>query len=148
LYELLHGKSPYHNINQHQKLEKMRKREPIPFNSKISNECQSLIRALLEYDDKQRPNIEYIFNHPWMLMYEKEFGLNFLKIRNNQMKSNNSAIKMKYGKPQKDMARDSIEFERQMLREKIDTLEKKGVSKTNRHFEEKKTVLGGHGKME
>merc|ERR1712048_1283535 len=40
LYELLHGKSPYFNVNQHEKLDRIKKRHPISFNSKISPECQ------------------------------------------------------------------------------------------------------------
>ena len=83
LYELLHGKPPYHEEPQHSRLEKMKNSSPIKFDDKISSDCKHLINSLLAYDPEMRPTLNTIFEHPWVREREHSSYLNTTYFRNN-----------------------------------------------------------------
>ena len=73
LYELLHGFPPFKGKTNEEKFNKILLGEIQFYN--VSNDAQDLIKSLLRSDPNQRPNFDYIFNHPWVRNFEKKFRI-------------------------------------------------------------------------
>uniref|UniRef100_A0A336MW35 Serine/threonine-protein kinase ULK3 n=1 Tax=Culicoides sonorensis TaxID=179676 RepID=A0A336MW35_CULSO len=67
-YECLFGRAPYRSATVHELLEKVRSKQKIefPVHTKISNECEHLLRQLLRHNPKQRITFEDFFNHEFI----------------------------------------------------------------------------------
>lgn len=68
LYECLFGKAPYTSKTIEELLQRIRSAEKIclPPNSRISVECEDLLRRLLEHDPAKRINFSEFFAHPFL----------------------------------------------------------------------------------
>jgi serine/threonine protein kinase len=66
LYELLHGYPPYNHPNESEKMNQIKKGLPFKFNHNLSYEVCSLIKELMTYEARKRPDFEYIFQHKWV----------------------------------------------------------------------------------
>jgi len=75
LYELLHGYPPFRGKTNDEKFQSILDQE-LKFGEGISAEAQELIASLLRSDPMLRPGFEYIFSHPWIQKFEKEFKMN------------------------------------------------------------------------
>ena len=80
-YELLHGKPPFQEQNELEKLKNIRNIVDLQFDKQLTTEVKDLIKNLLVYDQYKRPGQDFLFNHTWIKNYEKIFGLNISSIR-------------------------------------------------------------------
>lgn len=81
LYEILHGEPPYKGGNENEKMAKIRKGLPINYHSRLTSDVKDLIANLLIYEQSQRPSMDYIFMHPWMKKFEKQFNIDLAAVR-------------------------------------------------------------------
>lgn len=95
LYELLHGKTPYHGSSQNEKMENIRKNVTIEFSDKLTPDCKHLIKSLLTFEESQRPGMEFIFSHPWIKNYENQFGINLSTIRNSYQRIRSGSMEVR-----------------------------------------------------
>jgi serine/threonine-protein kinase ULK/ATG1 len=65
MYEMLYGTNPYNYPKSISNLLELMKTQKIVFKETYSNECLSLLKALLEIDVNKRINWESFFKHPW-----------------------------------------------------------------------------------
>lgn len=67
-YECLFGRAPYRSATVQELLEKVRSRQKIefPVHTKISNECEHLLRQLLRHNPKQRITFQLFFDHEFI----------------------------------------------------------------------------------
>lgn len=67
-YECLFGRAPYRSATVQELLEKVRSRQKIefPIHTKISNECEHLLRQLLRHNPKQRITFQEFFDHEFI----------------------------------------------------------------------------------
>ena len=74
LYELLHGYPPFRGRNNNEKFQNILEKE-LNFKEGISPDAKDLISNLLRSDPSQRADFDFIFNHPWLKKFEKEFNM-------------------------------------------------------------------------
>lgn len=75
LYELLVGKPPFGNTGNYDlKFDK----ENTP---KLSNEVRGLMISLLSVYPDERPSVEKVFGHPWIINSAKLYGINIKEYR-------------------------------------------------------------------
>jgi serine/threonine protein kinase len=84
LYELLHGKPPYHGQTQSQKLDQMKKGTPVNFDNQLSQDCKHLLQTLLDPNELSRIKMDLVFCHPWMKNFEATFKLDFGDLRSRR----------------------------------------------------------------
>ncbi|XP_063704865.1 serine/threonine-protein kinase ULK3 [Culicoides brevitarsis] len=67
-YECLFGRAPYRSATVQELLEKVRSRQKIEFpaHTKISNECEHLLKQLLRHNPQQRISFEDFFAHDFI----------------------------------------------------------------------------------
>lgn len=68
LYELIYGYNPYKKCNDMDELkDEMLKKEIKYPKIKISNECEDILKKLLDKNESTRIKLHEINNHPWMM---------------------------------------------------------------------------------
>ncbi|CAD8120487.1 unnamed protein product [Paramecium sonneborni] len=67
LYEMVQGKTPFQGMTFIEKSQKILSRKKLEFEFDVSDECKQLINSLLQHNIHNRPSIEQIKNHQWML---------------------------------------------------------------------------------
>lgn len=71
LYELIHGKPPFSGENKNETVKNILKCGTITFEESISPKARELIRSILKLNPNDRPSMDQLFHHPWMLQFEK-----------------------------------------------------------------------------
>ena len=78
LYEMLYGKHPYQNCKSYEEIKNKNNQfddiilipPPNTPNKKVSNECLTLLKNLLQKDVKKRITWTDFFNNPWLNVYK------------------------------------------------------------------------------
>ena len=66
LYEMVYGKSPYHDSRTIIELAYLIKTRPIKYNNTVSADCNDLINGLLQTQPSRRLDWDTFFNHHWL----------------------------------------------------------------------------------
>lgn len=74
LYELIHGHPPFQGKTANEKFQSILDKD-LKFKDGLSNEIKDLLSGLLRSNPNERPGFDAIFSHPWILKYEKDFGM-------------------------------------------------------------------------
>ncbi len=75
LYELIHGNAPFKGKNDQEKCRSIISKAKIPFDNQVSPLAVDLIEGILKINPKERMSLEDIFNHQWLLQYEKVYKI-------------------------------------------------------------------------
>lgn len=65
-YEMLTGRTPYHDAKSHIELSEMVMKQPIPFPPRVSPLCRDLLSGLLQKKPKERVSWEAFFEHKFL----------------------------------------------------------------------------------
>lgn len=128
LYELLHGRPPYSGKNEQEKLRKIKSGNAIFFNQNLTDEVKHLIKSLLTYDQHTRPDMNFIFQHLWVMKHAKDFNINLKAIRTTR-----NPISASFGKQnskntppnQKPFVRENISSTNNLFDGNMNSLNKK-----------------------
>lgn len=74
LYEILHKKTPFDGETQMETIQQILTFD-VRFGDHLSEECLQLILGLLDKDPERRFSFEEVFEHKWMKVHLKKFGL-------------------------------------------------------------------------
>ena len=81
---MTHSKTPFESDNEmvHMKnIVKTKQQVSITFRSSLSNELKSLIIEMLNYRPEARPDMNAIFEHPWMKLWEQAHQIQYSAVR-------------------------------------------------------------------
>ena len=78
MFELLHGYAPFSTRNAREKLlleiQEAEKKGVVCGNF-ISSDAADLVSKILKASPEKRPTLMEIFQHPWMIKFEKQFEI-------------------------------------------------------------------------
>lgn len=75
LYELIHGNPPFKGKTENEKFKSILNNGAISFDEKISPEARDLIHSILKSNPNDRPSMDQLFHHSWMMQFEKSYKI-------------------------------------------------------------------------
>ncbi|CAD8209351.1 unnamed protein product [Paramecium pentaurelia] len=88
LYEMVQGKPPFTGRNDQEKCVAILSGQQLKYEESVSEDCKSLITMILQPNPFNRPSIQGILNHKWMLSKQKQ------QSNNDQLNSRNISMLM------------------------------------------------------
>ncbi|CAD8101088.1 unnamed protein product [Paramecium primaurelia] len=76
LYEMVQGKPPFTGKNDQEKCVAILSGQQLKYEEFVSEDCKSLIAMILQPNPFNRPSIQGILNHKWMLSKQKQQSIN------------------------------------------------------------------------
>ncbi|CAD8196600.1 unnamed protein product [Paramecium octaurelia] len=73
LYEMVQGKPPFTGRNDQEKCQAILSGSPLKYDEYVSEDCKSLISMILQQNPFNRPSIQGILSHRWMLSKIKQY---------------------------------------------------------------------------
>jgi serine/threonine protein kinase len=76
LYEMVHGDAPYgEDTPIAEKMEAIKNNKEFIYDASLSSELTDLIKSILQQNPVDRISMASIFTHPWMKMFEQNYGI-------------------------------------------------------------------------